>query len=73
MPGVQADRIRRRDVRDTTAKVEPEFQLTVDQVQTDKVASAVVHLAVVEQETVTRAGEEPELDGERFRDAVQTR
>lgn len=71
MPGIQTDRIGRCNVRDAAAEIEPELQPAVHQVQTDEVAFGVVELAVVEQEAVACVGEEPELDRERFRDALQ--
>jgi len=73
MPDIATDWIRRCDVRDTAPEIESEFESTVDQVQTYEIAPAVVQLAVIKQETVVRASEEPQFDGERFRDAFQAR
>jgi len=73
VPNIPSDQIWRRDVRDTASEIEPELQPALDQVQADKVAPAVVQLAVVEQDTVVGMGEEPQFNGERLRDAFQAR
>jgi len=73
VPNVSTDQIWRRDVRDAASEIEPEFQPALDQIQADEIAPAVVQLAVVEQDTVVGAGEEPQFDGERLCDAFQAR